>query len=91
MPQNSPKIGFFEFFEKFSSLMCQFFGFKRCTIIVFTILRKPHVREKSGSQIMPKKALGQLEYFWNRMTYQSDFLHVKSYQLLLEIDHGTLV
>ena len=33
----------------------------------------------------------KLEYLWNRMTYQSDFLHVKSYQLLLENDHGTLV
>ena len=32
----------------------------------------------------------KLEYLWNRMTYQTNFLHVKSYQLWLEIDHGIL-
>ena len=33
----------------------------------------------------------KLKYLWNGMTYQPDFLHVKSYQLWLEIDHGVLV
>ena len=28
----------------------------------------------------------KLEYLWNRMTYQPDFLHVKSYQLWLEVN-----
>ena len=32
----------------------------------------------------------KLEYLWNRMTYQTDFLRVESYQLWLEIDHGIL-
>ena len=30
----------------------------------------------------------KLEYLRNRMTYQPDFLHVKSYQFWLQIDHG---
>ena len=52
MPQNTPKIGLFGFCKKFSSLMCHFFYFKRCTIIALTILRKPHVWEKSGSGVI---------------------------------------
>jgi len=30
------------------------------------------------------------EYLWNRMTYQPDFLHVKSYQFWLEVDQFIL-
>ena len=30
----------------------------------------------------------KLEYLWNGMTYEPDFLHVESYQLWLETDHG---
>ena len=32
----------------------------------------------------------KLEYPWNRMTYQPNFLHVKSYQLWLEVDQFSL-
>ena len=92
MPKNTPKMVFFEFSKKSSSLMCLFFGSKRYITIVLTILQKQHVGEKSGSQVMPKNALDQsdcrIEYLWNHMTYQPDFLHVKSYQLWLEVDQG---
>ena len=32
----------------------------------------------------------KLEYLWNRMIYQPDFLHVKSYQFWLEVDQFIL-
>ena len=34
--------------------MCRFFRFKSCTIMIFMILLKPHVWEKSGSQVKCK-------------------------------------
>ena len=97
MLKNTPKMVFFGFCKKFSSLMCRFFGIKRCSIIVFTILRKPHVWEKSGSRVMLKNALGQsdcrifkLEYLLNYMRYELDFLCVGRYSLLLKIDPAVI-
>ena len=88
---------FFGFCKKFSTLMCYFFDFKRCTIIVFTILRKPHVRKNLVLELCPKMLSAnqiaeffKLEYLWNHMTYQPDFVHVESYQLWLEIHHNIL-
>ena len=59
MPKNTPKMVFFRFYEKFSSLVYVIFGFKWCTIIVFEILQKPHAWEKSGSWVISKNALDQ--------------------------------
>ena len=44
--------------------MCRFFGFKSCTIMTFMILLKPHVWEKSGSEVKCKNALGQSGQFF---------------------------
>ena len=53
------KMWFFMFILKFCPLMCIFFWLKSFRITFFTILRKPHVRENSGSRNMAQKALGQ--------------------------------
>ena len=81
MPKNTPIIGFFGFYEKFSSLVCKCFGFKSWTKIVFKILRKLHGLEKSGSQAIHLLAnqiarFFPLEYLLNYMRYQVNFLYV---------------
>ena len=70
--------------------MCRFFGFKSC---IFMILLKPHVLEKSGSQVKCKNALGQsdcrifkLQYLKNYWRYKVYFLHAGTYVLKLQID-----
>ena len=78
--------------------MCRFFGFKSCTIMVFTILLKQHVWEKSGSQGECRNALGQSDGFLNSKTniskinisknywrYKVDFLHAGTYLVTLQI------
>ena len=47
MSKNTTEIVFF-FPRKNSPLMCRIFGFKSCTIMIFMILLKPHVWEKSS-------------------------------------------
>ncbi len=57
--KNGPKMWFFLFLSKSCPLMCIFLCLKSCSIMFFTILRNPHVQEKSGSPIKAQKALGQ--------------------------------
>ena len=63
MLKNTSKIGFFEFWTKFSPLMCQFFSFKRCTMIAFSFLQKPYVWEKSGFRVIELLANQIVEFF----------------------------
>ena len=59
-PQKYPKNRFSGFCKKkISPLMRKFVGFKSCTIMIFVILLKPHVWEKSGSQVKCKNPLNQ--------------------------------
>ena len=58
MSKNTTEIVFF-FPRKNSPLMCRIFGFKSCTIMIFMILLKPHVWEKSYFQVKYKNALDQ--------------------------------
>ena len=60
MPKNTKKMLFF--FLDFSKNMVYWyviFFVLNSVIIVVNILQKPHVREKSGSQVIFKNALGQ--------------------------------
>ena len=94
-PQNGV---FFRFCKKGSSfIFCHIFGFKRCAIIVFTILRKSMSRKNLVLELCPKMlstnqiaGVFKLEYLQNHMTHQPDFLHVKSYQVWLEVDQCIL-
>jgi len=95
MPKSTPKIGFFGFWTKFSPLMCQFFGFKRCTIILFTILRKPHIREKSGSRVIYKmlsanqivgKLRHKVKFFKSLLTYISKTIWDTRFIIGMQLD-----
>ena len=54
-----PKNLFFQVFIKILSIDVYFFHLKSCSIMFFTIQRKLHVWEKSGSRVIAPKALGQ--------------------------------
>ena len=57
MVKNGQKIGFSDYCGKFNLLMCNCFCLKSCSIMFFTILRKPHVQENSASRVMDRNAV----------------------------------
>ena len=57
--QMCPKMWFFMFLSKSCPLMYIYFCLKSSNIMFLTILRKPHVWEKSGSWVMAQKGIDQ--------------------------------